>query len=78
VSFDVRSSAKSGVSKIDKPIKPKINVQDTIENAKAYCKRYPDSFVSLRDYSGDIYNQTCMVFAAEQQASDASYKIGSD
>jgi len=77
----VRNCAKSEVSSIDNPIKPtksNVNVQESVENAKFYCKRYPDSFVSLRDYSGDVYNQTCSVFAAEQQLSDSSYKIGSD
>jgi hypothetical protein len=77
----VRDCAKSEVSRIDnptKPIKSNVNVQESIENAKFYCKRYPDSFVSLRDYSGDVYNETCSVFAAEQQLTDSSYKIGSD
>jgi hypothetical protein len=73
-----RCCAKSEVSAIDKPTKPSVNVQESIENAKFYCKRYPESFVSLRDYSGDVYNQTCAAFAAEQQTTDSSYKIGSD
>jgi hypothetical protein len=73
-----RRCAKSEVSAIDTPTKPSVNVQETIENAKIYCKRYPESFVSLRDYSGDVYNQTCAAFAAEQHATDPSYKIGSD
>ena len=73
-----RRCAKSEVSAIDTPTKPIVNVQETIENAKIYCKRYPESFVSLRDYSGDVYNQTCAAFAAEQHATDPSYKIGSD
>ena len=66
------------MSAIDTPIKPKVNVQESITNAKAYCKQNPDSFVSLRDYSGGIYNETCTAFAAEQHATDPSYKIGSD
>ena len=66
------------MSAIDNPIKPKVNVQDTIENAKTYCKQNPESFVSLRDYSGDIYNETCTNFAAEQHATDPTYKIGAD
>jgi hypothetical protein len=67
------------VSAIDNaPIKPKVNVQESITNAKAYCKQNPTSFVSLRDYSGGIYNETCSQFAAEQHATDPSYKIGSD
>ena len=70
--------ARSEVSAIDKPTKPSVKVQDTIENAKAYCKQNPDSFVSLRDYSNGVYNQTCAAFAAEQQAVDPTYKIGSD
>jgi hypothetical protein len=73
-----RRCAKSEVSAIDNPTKPSVNVQESIENAKFYCKRYPESFVSLRDYSGDVYNQTCAAFAAEQHATDSSYKIGSD
>jgi hypothetical protein len=75
---EVRRCAKSEVSAIDNPTKPSVNVQESIENAKFYCKRYPESFVSLRDYSGDVYNQTCAAFAAEQHATDSSYKIGSD
>jgi hypothetical protein len=74
----VRDCARSEVSAIDNPIKPKVNVQDTIENAKTYCKQNPESFVSLRDYSGDIYNETCANFAAEQHATDPTYKIGAD
>jgi hypothetical protein len=74
----VRDCARSEVSAIDNPIKPKVNVQDTIENAKTYCKQNPESFVSLRDYSGDIYNETCTNFAAEQHATDPTYKIGAD
>jgi hypothetical protein len=74
----VRDCAKSEVSAIDNPIKPKVKVQETIENAKAYCKQNPESFVSLRDYSGDIYNETCTNFAAEQHATDPTYKIGAD
>jgi hypothetical protein len=74
----LRRCAKSEVSAIDKPTKPSVNVQESIENAKSYCKGHPESFVSLRDYSGDIYNQTCAAFAAEQQATDSSYKIGPD
>jgi hypothetical protein len=74
----LRRCAKSEVSAIDNPTKPSVNVQESIENAKFYCKRYPESFVSLRDYSGDVYNQTCAAFAAEQHATDSSYKIGSD
>jgi len=66
------------VSPIDQPTKPKVNVQESIQNAKVYCKQNPESFVSLRDYSGGIYNQTCAEFAAEQHAIDPSYKIGSD
>ena len=76
---EVRNYAKSEVSRIDNPTKPtksNVNVQESVENAKFYCKRYPDSFVSLRDYSGDVYNETCSVFAAEQQLTDSSYKIG--
>jgi hypothetical protein len=74
----VRDCARSEVSAIDTPTKPKVNVQETIENAKVYCKQNPESFVSLRDYSGGIYNQTCSDFAAEQRATDPTYKIGSD
>ena len=74
----MRDCAKSEVSAIDNPIKPKVNVQDAIENAKTYCKQNPESFVSLRDYSGDIYNETCTNFAAEQHATDPTYKIGAD
>jgi hypothetical protein len=75
---EVRTCAKSEVSSIDKPPKPKVDVQETISNAKVYCKQNPESFVSLRDYSGGIYNETCAAFAAEQHATDPSYKIGSD
>jgi hypothetical protein len=74
----LRRCAKSEVSAIDKPTKPSVNVQESIENAKSYCKGHPESFVSLRDYSGDVYYQTCAAFAAEQHATDSSYKIGSD
>jgi hypothetical protein len=70
--------AKKEVSAIDTTPNPKVNVQESIANAKVYCKQNPESFVSLRDYSGDIYDQTCAVFAAEQQATDPSYKLGSD
>ena len=66
------------MSSIDAPSKPKVDVQETIANAKAYCKQNPESFVSLRDYSGGIYNQSCSDFAAEQRATDPTYKIGSD
>jgi hypothetical protein len=74
----VRDCARREVNAIDKPIKPKVNVQESIENAKVYCKQNPASFVSLRDYSGDVYNQTCADFAAEQHATDPAYKVGSD
>ena len=74
----MRDCARSEVSAIDNTIKPKVNVQESIENAKLYCKQNPASFVSLRDYSGDIYNQTCADFAAEQHATDPAYKVGSD
>jgi hypothetical protein len=77
-SHEARDRAKSEVSAIDTPIKPKVNVQESIENAKAYCKQNPASFVSLRDYSGGVYNQTCSDFAAEQHATDPTYTIGSD
>jgi hypothetical protein len=63
---------------IDQPIKPKINVQESIDNAKISCKQDPKGFVSLRDYSGGIYNQSCADFAAEQRSTDSTYKIGSD
>jgi hypothetical protein len=76
--LEARNCAKREVSSIDAPPKPKVDVQESIANAKAYCKQNPESFVSLRDYSGGIYNQTCAAFAAEQHASDPSYKIGSD
>jgi hypothetical protein len=66
------------VTPIDKPIKPIIKVQDSINNAKLYCRENPDSFVSLRDFSNGVYNQSCMEFAAEQRASDPTYKIGAD
>jgi hypothetical protein len=49
-----------------------------IANAKVYCKQNPESFVSLRDYIGGIYNETCAAFAAEQHIADPTYKIGSD
>jgi hypothetical protein len=74
----VRACAKSEVNSIDKPPKPKVGVQESISNAKVYCKQNRESFVSLRDYSGDIYNETCAVFAAEQHATDPTYKIDSD
>jgi hypothetical protein len=73
-----RNYAKREVSSIDAPPKPKVDVQESIANAKAYCKQNPESFVSLRDYSGGIYNETCAAFAAEQHATDPTYKIGSD
>jgi hypothetical protein len=73
-----RNCAKREVTSIDAPPKPKVDVQESIANAKAYCKQNPESFVSLRDYSGGIYNETCAAFAAEQHATDPSYKIGSD
>jgi hypothetical protein len=74
----VRNCAGIEVTPIDKPTKPSVKVQDSINNAKVYCQQNPDSFVSLRDFSGGIYNQTCTDFAAEQQVSDPAYKIGSD
>jgi hypothetical protein len=74
----VRTCAKREVSSIDAPPKPKVDVQEAIANAKVYCKQNPESFVSLRDYSGGIYNETCAAFAAEQHVTDPTYKIGSD
>ena len=74
----MRTCAKREVSSIDAPPKPKVDVQEAIANAKVYCKQNPESFVSLRDYSGGIYNETCAAFAAEQHATDPTYKIGSD
>ena len=76
--LEARNCAKREVTSIDAPSKPKVDVQESIANAKAYCKQNPASFVSLRDYSGGIYNQTCADFAAEQHATDPTYKIGSD
>jgi hypothetical protein len=76
--LEPRNYAKREVSSIDAPPKPKVDVQESIANAKAYCKQNPESFVSLRDYSGGIYNETCAAFAAEQHATDPTYKIGSD
>jgi hypothetical protein len=76
--LEARNCAKREVTSIDAPPKPKVDVQESIANAKAYCKQNPESFVSLRDYSGGIYNETCAAFAAEQHATDPSYKIGSD
>jgi hypothetical protein len=76
--IEVRNCAKREVSSIDEPPKPKVDVQEAIANAKVYCKQNPESFVSLRNYSGGIYNQTCSAFAAEQQVADPTYKIGSD
>jgi hypothetical protein len=76
--LEARNCAKREVTTIDAPSKPKVDVQESIANAKAYCKQNPESFVSLRDYSGGIYNETCSAFAAEQHATDPSYKIGSD
>ena len=73
-----RNYAKREVNSIDAPPKPKVDVQESIANAKAYCKQNPESFVSLRDYSGGIYNETCAAFAAEQHATDPTFKIGSD
>jgi hypothetical protein len=55
-----------------------VDVQESISNAKVYCKQNPESFVSLRDYGGGIYNETCAAFAAEQDAADPTYKIGPD
>jgi hypothetical protein len=66
------------VTAIDKPIKPNVKVQESIDNGKVYCKQHPDSFISLRDFSGGTYNQTCVDFAAEQQTADSTYKIGPD
>ena len=74
----MRTRAKREVISIDPPPKPKVNVLESISNAKVYCKQNPESFVSLRDYSGGIYNETCAAFAAEQHAADPTYKIGSD
>ena len=76
--LEARNCAKREVSSIDAPPKPKVDVQESIANAKVYCKQNPQSFVSLRDYSGGIYNETCAAFAAEQHATDPTYKIGSD
>jgi hypothetical protein len=74
----VRTCAKREVSSIDAPPKPKVDVREAITNAKVYCKQNPESFVSLRDYSGGIYNETCAAFAAEQHVADPTYTIGSD
>jgi hypothetical protein len=75
---EARICARREVTAIDAPPKPKVDVQESIANAKVYCKQNPTSFVSLRDYSGGIYNETCAAFAAEQHALDPTYKIGSD
>ena len=74
----VRRCAKSEVNSIDTPTKPRITVKESIANAKVYCKQNPAGTVSLRDYTGGIYNQTCTIFAADQRVTDPSYKIGSD
>jgi hypothetical protein len=76
--IEVRTCAEREVSSIDASPKPKVDVQEAIANAKVYCNQNPESFVSLRDYSGGIYNETYAAFAAEQQLADPAYKIGSD
>lgn len=73
-----RRCAKSEVNSIDTQPKPKVTVKESIVNAKVYCKQNPAGTVSLRDYSGGIYNQACTTFAADQHVTDPSYKIGSD
>jgi hypothetical protein len=74
----MRNCARSEVIAIDKPTKPKVNVQESIDNAKVYCKQNPQGFVSLRDYSDGIYNQSCPDFEAEQRVTDLTTKPGSD
>ncbi len=63
---------------IDKPTKPKVSVQESIDNAKVYCKQNPSGDATLRDFSGGVYNKSCAEFQAEQHASDTTDKPGSD
>jgi hypothetical protein len=68
--IEVRTCAKREVGSIDAPPKPRVDVQEGIANAKVYCNQNPESFVSLRDNSGGIYNETYAAFAAEQHLAD--------
>jgi hypothetical protein len=64
---------------IDNSTKPKVSVQESINNAKIYCKQNPGGDASLRDYSGGIYNKSCAEFEAEQRAiGTTTDKPGSD
>jgi hypothetical protein len=63
---------------IDKPTKPKVSVQESIDNAKVYCKQNPSGDASLRDFSGGVYNKSCAEFQAEQSANQPTDKPGSD
>ena len=70
---------KSEVIAIDNATKPKVSVQESINNAKVYCKQNPTGDASLRDYSGGIYNKSCAAFLSEQHATEsATDKPGSD
>jgi hypothetical protein len=55
---------------IDKSNKPKVSVQESINNAKIYCRQNPTGDASLRDYSGGVYNKSCAEFQAEQRANE--------
>ena len=45
--LEVRTCAKSEVSLIDKSPKPKVDVQESISNAKVYCKQNPERIVTI-------------------------------
>ena len=64
---------------IDQTTKPKISVQESVNNAKIYCKQNPGGDASLRDYSGGVYNKSCAEFEAEQRTNETSTdKHGTD
>jgi hypothetical protein len=54
----VEVHAESEVSSIDKRPKPRVDVQESISNAKVYCEQNLKAFVSLRDYSAGIHDET--------------------
>jgi hypothetical protein len=45
--LEVRTCAKSEVSSIDEPPKPKVDVQESISNAKIYCKQNTEGIVTI-------------------------------
>ena len=45
--LEVLTYAKSEVSSIEKPPEPKVDVQESISNVKAYCKQDPEGVATI-------------------------------